>query len=212
MARGPGPYGGANLTVLFVEKLLATPAALARALRDEVRNELERRRLAQVEYASGVIVRGANRITVGKNVFFDHRSFVNCNSREGFIAMGDNVEIGPYSILWGGGGITIGSDVHLGAHVHITSMEGVQVPAESFDAMKPLDIDRKPVVIGSHVLICSNSVVVPGVTIGHHAMVAAGAVVVSDVPPYALVAGVPARVIRYNNQSASVADVVSGSA
>ncbi len=185
--------------MILLEKLLALPPGIRRALRDTIDNEVERRRLRQVHYASGVIVRGASRITVGKNVFFDHRSFINCNFPDGFITMGDNVEIGPYSILWGGGGIVIGSDVHLGSHVHITSMEGVQVPAESFDAMKPLDIDRKPVTIGSHVLICSNSVVVPGATIGHHAMVAAGAVVVSDVPPYALVAGVPARVIRYNN-------------
>lgn len=74
------------------------------------------------------------------------------------------------------------------------------MPAENFDAMKPLELDCKPVTIGNHVLICSNSVVVPGVTVGHHAMVAAGAVVTQDVPPYALVAGVPARVVRYNNE------------
>lgn len=188
-----------------MEKLLAYPAAVARSLRDEMYNELERRRLPQVEYASGVIVRGANKITVGRGCFFDHRAFVNCNFRDGFIKLGDNVEIGPYSILWGGGGITIGSDVHLGAHVHVTSMEGAQVPADSEDPFKPLGIDRKRVTIGSHVLICSNSVVVPGVNIGHHAMVAAGAVVVNDVPPYALVAGVPARVIRYNNAPAGSA-------
>jgi galactoside O-acetyltransferase len=186
--------------VLFVERLLAAPASISRALRDGINDEVQRRKLPHVEFATGVIVRGAHLIKAGKNVFFDQRAFLTCNFPDGFITMGDNVEIGPYSILWGGGGITIGSDVHLGAHVHITSMEGVQVPADNFDPMKPLEIDRKPVVIGSHVLICSNSVVVPGVTIGHHAMVAAGAVVVSDVPPFALVAGVPARVIRYNNQ------------
>lgn len=184
--------------MLLIDRLLAAPTAISRILKDAADDEIQRRRLP-ASYATGVIVRGADRIKVGKDVFFDHRAYINCNFRDGFIEMGDNVEIGPYSILWGGGGIIIGSDVHLGAHVHITSMEGEQVPAESFDPMKPLEILREPVRIGSHTLICSNSVICPGVKIGHHVQVAAGAVVVNDVPDYALVAGVPARVIRYNN-------------
>ncbi len=198
--------------MLLLEKLLAVPAALKRNLRDAIANEVERRRLRGVHYATDVIVRGASRISTGKNVFFDHRAFVNANSQDGFIIMGDNVEIGPYSILWGGGGITMGSDVHLGAHVHITSMEGTQVEPDNDDPLRPLTIGRSPVVIENHVLICSNSVVVPGVRIGHHAMVAAGAVVVEDVPPYALVAGVPARVIRYNNARTEQQSVALGTA
>ncbi len=191
--------------MLLLDRILVAPRALRRALRDAVSDELERRRLPGALYASGVIVRGADRIKIGKQVFFDHRSYVNCNFPDGFIHIGDNVEIGPYSILWGGGGITIGNDVHLGAHVHITSMEGEQVAAESFDPLKPLEIDRRPVTIGPHTLICSNAVIIPGVTVGHHVQIAAGAVVVRDVPPYALVAGVPARVIRYNNESRQAA-------
>jgi len=185
-----------------LEKFRAIPAALSRHFNDLIQDEVERRRLPGVLYATGVIVRGAKYITVGKDVFFDHRAYLqvnNVNGQPGFIKIGDNVEIGPYSAIWGGGGVTIGSDVHLGCHVHITSMEGEQVPADNFDVHKPLGIERKSVVIGDHVLICSNAVVVPGVTIGHHVMVAAGAVVTQDIPPYALVAGVPARVIRYNN-------------
>ena len=194
--------------MLLLDRILAAPRALARVFGEALSNELERKRLPGVLYATGVIVRGADRIKAGENVFFDHRAYVNCNFPEGFIHMGDNVEIGPYSILWGGGGITIGSDVHLGAHVHITSMEGEQVPADSFDPNKPLTIDRRPVTVGSHTLICSNAVIVPGVTIGHHVQVAAGAVVVSDVPDYALVAGVPARVIRLNNEGTQQAAAV----
>ncbi len=54
-----------------------------------------------------------------------------------------------------------------------------------------------PVEIGDDVWIGANSVILPGVTIGRGAVVAAGAVVNKDVPPLAIVGGVPASIIRY---------------
>lgn len=184
--------------MLIVERIAATPGALLGALGTLVSNEVERRRLRHVLYGSGVLIRGADRIRVGNNNFFDHRAYLNCNTRDGYITLGDNVEIGPYTVLWGGGGITIGNNVHIGTHVHVTSMEGNQIDPGVDDPNAPLNITRSPVVIGDHVLIYSHAVIVPGVTIGHHAAVGAGAVVTKDVPPYALVAGVPARVVRYS--------------
>ena len=52
-------------------------------------------------------------------------------------------------------------------------------------------------VIGNDVLIYSNSIVVAGVTVGNGAIIAGGAVVTKDVPDYAIVGGVPARILGY---------------
>lgn len=57
--------------------------------------------------------------------------------------------------------------------------------------------EAAPVTIGNDVWIGARATVLDGVTIGDGAIVGAGAVVVGDIPPYAVVGGIPARVLRY---------------
>lgn len=56
---------------------------------------------------------------------------------------------------------------------------------------------KGPTIIGNDVLLMTNAIVLSGVKIGDGAIVGAGSVVTKDVPPYAIVAGNPARVIKY---------------
>jgi acetyltransferase-like isoleucine patch superfamily enzyme len=175
-----------------------------RAVRDQLRaaiaDEAARSAYPGVRFGTGVLLRGTDRIVIGKGTFVDHRAYLNpstVNSGRGYIRIGECAEIGPYSVLWGGGGILIGNNVHLGAHVHVTSQQGRRVPPEQIDPHVALVVDCAPVVIEDHVLIYSGTIVIPGVTIGHHAIVAAGSVVTEDVPPYSTAAGVPARVVRH---------------
>lgn len=57
--------------------------------------------------------------------------------------------------------------------------------------------DKTAVSIGNDVWIANHAVIIEGVTIGDGAVICAGAVVTKDVPPYAVVGGVPARIIKY---------------
>ena len=63
---------------------------------------------------------------------------------------------------------------------------------------------QMPAIICDDVLISANALVMSGVTIGTGAVVGAGAFVNKDVPPYAIVAGVPAKIIRYRFDEATI--------
>jgi acetyltransferase-like isoleucine patch superfamily enzyme len=82
---------------------------------------------------------------------------------------------------WGPGAKVLGS-THTG--------EPIDVPIIGTDLV------IKPVVVGYGADIGTNAVILPGVHIGAHAIVGAGAVVTHDVPEYAVVGGVPARILR----------------
>lgn len=66
-------------------------------------------------------------------------------------------------------------------------------------------VDFKEVQIGSDVWIGTRAIVMGGVTIGHGAVIAAGAVVTKDVPPYAVVGGVPAKIIKMRFTDVTIA-------
>jgi acetyltransferase-like isoleucine patch superfamily enzyme len=70
--------------------------------------------------------------------------------------------------------------------------------------------DARPIRIGRNVWISFSACILPGVTIGDHSIVGARAVVRDDVPPYSMVAGNPARVVRVLTPSATPPDADCG--
>ncbi|MBK9048512.1 MAG: acyltransferase [Bacteroidetes bacterium] len=89
--------------------------------------------------------------------------------------------------------ISIGNNVHIAPEVIIMDSD--------FHDATDLDASGKSaeVIIGNHVWISTRAMILKGVTIGDGAVVAAGAIVTKDVPPYTLVAGIPARHIKKLN-------------
>ena len=65
-------------------------------------------------------------------------------------------------------------------------------------------IQRKKIIIGNDVFIGANAIILDGVTIGNGAIVGAGTVVTKNIPPYAIVAGSPMKIIRYRFNSTQI--------
>lgn len=70
-------------------------------------------------------------------------------------------------------------------------------------------VENKEIIIGNDVWIGLGAIVLDGVNIGHGAVVAAGSVVTKNVPPYAIVGGVPARIIRYRFSEIEISELLS---
>lgn len=89
--------------------------------------------------------------------------------------------------------------IFLGGNHHADWVSTYPFPAmlEGLESVSDYGYSHGNVVIGSDVWLCSNTVILSGVTIGHGAIVAAGSVVTKDVEPYAVVGGSPARLLKW---------------
>lgn len=128
--------------------------------------------------------------------------------------------IDSFTKIEGGQGVEIGECSHISSFCHINGgggkvifgafsgcASGVRVAGGHTDFsylyISPVSygdlfahVIKKTTVIGSYVVVFSNAVICPGVTIGDGAIVGAGSAVTHDIPPFEIWAGCPARFIR----------------
>lgn len=106
------------------------------------------------------------------------------------ITIGKNVFINSGCHFQDQGGIEIGDGCLIGHNVVLATINHDLYPENN-------RINHyAPIKLGKSVWVCSNSTILPGVTVGDWAVIAAGAVVTRDVPPLTIVGGVPAKAIR----------------
>jgi len=151
---------------------------------------------------SNVICEGYN--TIGKNVraYNVYLGYASGISADSFFA---NTQIGRYTVLAPGIRTVAGEhptkdfvSVHPSFYSLKMQYGFTYIQNQKFKEYRYAnDAKLLSVIVGNDVWVASNVTILEGVTIGDGAIVAAGAVVTRDVPPYAIVGGVPAKIIRY---------------
>jgi len=130
-------------------------------------------------------------LNCGENIRVKYNADISPN-----IIIGNNTELGTRCMIQSN--VSLGKDVVMGPDVKIYSRN------HKYDKLdEPIRSQGKSyykTVISDDVWIGANVVITAGVNIGSHVIIAAGAVVTRDVPDYAIVGGIPARIIKYRNK------------
>lgn len=150
------------------------------------------------------LLKGAQYITIGENTDIQQYTYLTAWDKCGDISFTPE--------------ITIGSDCHIGAFNHITCVDKIVIgdgfvsgkwvtitdnshgDTDSETLQMPVSkrqiVSKDPVIIGKNVWIGDKATILPGVTIGNGVVIGANSVVTKDVPPYSIVGGNPARILK----------------
>lgn len=166
--------------------------------------------------SKGVTLRCAGGLSLGEGAMIDEGVFFDIKSAEARVSIGAGTQVmhgatfetgyegkitlgagsfvGAYAILNGQGGLSIGENALIAGHCHIVA--GNHRHDDLSRPMAHQDFISEGIVIEDDVWLGAGAKVLDGVHIGQGAIVSAGAVVTRDVPPHAIVGGVPAKLIR----------------
>jgi acetyltransferase-like isoleucine patch superfamily enzyme len=141
-----------------------------------------------------VLVFHAENIFLGANVYVGHQTILKAYYKNE-MRIGDRTWVGQQCFFHSAGGLTIEHEVGIAPGVRILTSVHDEAPQSIAVLKAPLRF--APVHIETGADIGVGAVVLPGVRIGRGAIIGAGSVINRDVPPYAVVAGVPGKVLRY---------------
>ncbi len=138
-------------------------------------------------------------IQIGATCFIGAGAYIQ-GRFDGRCVIGDNVWIGPGS-YFDARDLVLGDYVGWGPGAKVLGSAHTGLPADV--PVVKTDLEIRPVRVGPWADIGTNAVLLPGVTVGKGAIVGAGAVVTRNVPPFAVVAGVPARFLHWREGRSS---------
>lgn len=147
-----------------------------------------------VIFETGVLVFHAENIIISDSVYIGHQTILK-GYYKGWMEIGEGSWIGQQCFFHSAGNITIGRAVGIGPGVKIITSSHQDSQLDLPILHHP--IECKAVLIGDGADIGVGAILLPGTSVGRGAVVGAGAVVTGDVPDFAVVAGVPARILRY---------------
>jgi len=168
---------------------------------------------------SSTMLSGVTRIVVGKNTKMSRLVSINAGKKNSLVQIGEEciihqgciirtfgamIRIGsscslnPYVSVLGGGNVIIGNDVRIASYTMIVASNHIYEDARL--KIKDQGMSNADVIIGDDVWIGANAVVTAGVIIHQGAVIAAGSIVTKDVPEYSIVAGAPAKIIKYRKK------------
>lgn len=128
-----------------------------------------------VNFLGSAIIESDNRLHGDSNIIIGDNFYLNVGCHFlGNITIGDDVLIGPKTIIWGRDH-GISKDELIRKQQHI----------------------KAPIIIGNNVWIGANVTILKGVKIGDGAVIGAGAIVTKDIPEYSIAVGNPAKVVRF---------------
>lgn len=165
--------------------------------------------------AAAIFIGILDKIKLGNRVRIERFTTIECHDQNAYIEIGDetiiksfailsaqpggsirigaNCSINPYCVLYGHGGLTIGNNVRIATHTIIIPANHIYTDRSML--IKDQGLTKIGIVIGDDVWIGAGVKILDGCCIGNGAVIGAGAVVTKDVPPYAVVVGVPAKIV-----------------
>lgn len=146
-----------------------------------------------LEVGAGALFRDIGSFEIGDHVFIGPQSYIQ-GRHDGRCELGNHVWLGPQSFL-DARDLVLGDFVGWGPGARVLGSQHTGIPVDV--PLIQTDLEIKPVRIGAEADIGTAAVILPGVVVGRGAIVGAGAVVTGEVPPFAIVAGVPARFLRW---------------